>query len=178
MALYETLIRGNADGTLSGAHVQEWVTDGVNGDGSPRYRVSHPAPIAVETLAGYVGQQFAQVAAQATQRAAAQSELDALRAEVIALRGTPTFSPNALIALFSEADTAAIVATIASSVELQALYYALSNRAATGDRPIPIDSPTFLAGLAGLKTALGEARVAALFAGLNIDLATGRYIQT
>jgi hypothetical protein len=177
MAFYEILIRGNADGTLSGAHVQEWVTDGANGDGSPRHKVGDPAPIAVEALAAYVGQQFAEVAAQAAQRAAAQAELDALRAEVIALRGTPTFSPNALIALFSEADTAAIVTTISGSAELRALYHALSNRAATGDRPIPIDSPMFLAGLAGLKAALGEARVGALFAGLNIDLATGRYLQ-
>jgi hypothetical protein len=120
--------------------------------------------------------------ARETARSTAIDELlpnvpDALKAAIAQLKGAPTFSPNALIALFSEADTAAIVATISGSAELRALYHALSNRAAMGDRPIPIDSPTFLAGLAGLKTALGEERVAELFAQLSIDLSTSRYFD-
>jgi hypothetical protein len=50
-------------------------------------------------------------------------------------------------------------------------------RAATGDAPIPISSETFQAGLMGPRAALGDPRVAELFAVLNIDLAAGRYIQ-
>jgi hypothetical protein len=42
---------------------------------------------------------------------------------------------------------------------------------------MPLDSPTVQAGIAGLRQILGEERVAALFATLNIDLVAGRYIQ-
>jgi hypothetical protein len=61
--------------------------------------------------------------------------------------------------------------------DARTLYFELQQRAVTGDKPIPIDSQTFLAGLAVLKTALGEQRVAVLFAALNIDLVAGRYIN-
>jgi len=42
---------------------------------------------------------------------------------------------------------------------------------------MPLDSPTVQAGIAGLRQILGEERVVALFATLNIDLAHGVYMQ-
>lgn len=64
MAIYEVLIRGNRDGTLSGAHTIEWVPDGTNADGNPRFRVGDPKPITEEALTTYVGSQYAAAAAQ------------------------------------------------------------------------------------------------------------------
>jgi seryl-tRNA synthetase len=113
----------------------------------------------------------------ASEKTTVIAERDAAKAQIIDLLGTPKFLPSALAAEFTEADLVAIRTVVTGSVDLWDLYNQLLLRAATGDAPIPISSPTFLAGLAGLQSALGEPRVAELFAALNVDLVAGRYIQ-
>jgi len=111
-----------------------------------------------------------------TERDGLQAQTAALKDQVVTLKGVPAFLATALLALFTADDMTHIVSAIAAP-DARTLYFELQQRAVTGDKPIPIDSQTFLAGLAVLKTALGEQRVAALFAALNIDLVAGRYIN-
>lgn len=118
----------------------------------------------------------AQVNALTADKAALTATITELRAQLVALKGVPAFKASALIAEFTDDDTAKIIATIADSPDLRDLYRALQLRAVTGDAPIPIDSTTFIAGLAGLKQAVGNARMNAIFTAMDIDLAAGKYI--
>lgn len=91
MALYELLLRGNSDGTISGAHSIEFVPDGTSSDGSPRFKIGDAKPIDPATISTYVGAQFAGLAAQVV---ALTTERDALKAKLDAIPNQQPPTPS------------------------------------------------------------------------------------
>lgn len=106
---------------------------------------------------------------------AAQDRIAELEQTVRELRGTPTFLASALLRELTQADNDKIVATISGSEGLREIWRRLFQR--SDDEPIPVDSATCLAGITGLKAALGAERVSAIFAALNIDIDGAKYIK-
>lgn len=103
-ALYELLIRGREDGSVSGGHVVRFESDGTNADGSPRYKIGQPQPFHLADLDGLLPEGFAGLAAQVAATEAERDELkrerDALRACVEALEAeranvSPPSAPGA-----------------------------------------------------------------------------------
>ena len=175
MAINEILVRGNPDGTISGAHVVRWIADGTNADGTPRYKQSDPAPITIDDLSTLIGAQSAEVVAQAAQVKAAQDQVASLQAQVIQLKGVPTFKAEALLAQLTTEEKTQISESVANNVTLLPLWTAFLDRVAK--KELPIDSPTVQAGITGLKGILGDARIQELFLKLNIDLIAQRWVR-
>lgn len=132
---------------------------------------------------------LAQVSVLTTERNALAAERDAKQAELTALaalveplkeqirtlKGVPRFLAVDLLKQITDAEKEHITQFVANDDQLRPLWVAFLSRVAGA--PISLDSQTFLAALYGLRQALGEARVAELFVTLNIDLATGKYID-
>jgi hypothetical protein len=78
-AVYEILIRGNPDGTIAGAHLVKWQSDGFDRNGAPRFSTGVPEPIDPAAVADLLGENVAAMAAQIT---ALQAELAAIQAGV------------------------------------------------------------------------------------------------
>lgn len=106
---------------------------------------------------------------------AAQDRIAALEQTVRELRGTPTFLASALLRELTQSDNDKIVATISGSEGLREIWRQLFQR--SDDEPIPVDSATCLAGVTGLRAALGTERVSAIFKALNIDIDGAKYIK-
>lgn len=93
-ALYELLIRGRDDGSVSGGHVVRFEPDGTNADGSPRYKIGEPKPFHLADLDDVLSDGFAGLAAQV---AALTAERDALKARVETLeaeRANASLTPS------------------------------------------------------------------------------------
>lgn len=190
---YEILVRGWPDAQVnpSACHIKYWEQKGIDASGDPTYAEGLPEPITAQELQAYLGDQYAAAAAQIAQltdeKSALVSERDALAQQVATiavlkeqirvLKGTPTFIPSKLLAEFSPDDLQNITTAAAAAPDTLQYYFALQNRATTTNAPIPIDSEAFLAALVKLKAAVGDSRTAELFTALNIDLATGVYID-
>lgn len=81
------------------------------------------------------------------------------------LRQPAAFVARDLLDMLTTDDLVAIRTTIASNVSLDLLWTRMTGR---GDKPISTGSPGFVAGWAGLVSALGVTRAAAISAGLGI----------
>lgn len=190
---YEILVRGWPDASVnpSACHIKYWEQVGTTSDGTPVWGEGLPAPITASEIQAYLGDQYAAAAAQVVQLTAEKDALaaerdglaaqvatiDALKAIIRGLKGTPEFKPSNLLALLTADDMSKIISAAASAPDTLQYYFALQNRAATTDDVIPIDSQTFIAAAAKLKAAIGDARTSALFADLNIDIVAGAYID-
>lgn len=177
MAIYEILVRGKPDGTLPAAHAKDYVAAGIDGAGETSWVAGPARPIRPEDLSALVSAQFAAAIPQAAQAAAVESERDALRAELRELKGVPQFVASDLIRQFTDHDMDAIDAAVTGAHPDAPKWKGLHRQLQQRIEPIPIDGETFLVGLAGLQQALGDERVKALFAAMNIDIVSRSYIK-
>lgn len=179
MAMYEILIRGLPDGTIQGASISDYVVKGMDTKGGEIHDVSPPRPIDLKDLANILTNNTAtltaQVVALTAERDTLSSEVEPLKEQIRALKGVPKFNASDLLKQLTDAEKEHITKFVASDDRLRPLWAAFLTRV-TG-APIPIDSQTFLAALAGLTAALGDTRIAELFAAINIDIKVGSYIE-
>lgn len=109
------------------------------------------------------------------ERDGAKAVIEPLKEQIRALKGVPRFQAVDLLKQITDAEKEHITSFVANDDRLRPLWATFLGRVVGA--PIPLDSQTFLAALHGLRQALGDARVAEMFAALNIDLAAGAYID-
>lgn len=175
-----TIIRED-DGSIRNVQGDMWqITDDAGVAITPKH-VGTKNGVTAEEIGAWLPN--ADLTAQVGTLQAQVATIEPLKAQLRAALGTPVFLPSALLAKLTPDDLQKITAAASSTPETLQYYFALQNRAATTNAPIPIDSETFRAALAKLRLAVGDERVAELFASLNIALAlsdnpvTGSYID-